>query len=117
MKMWDFMDEIAVLIAAYLKDDTTAQQKLYALSEDAMVAIMNAYYAGVTNKQGIALIELTGAIGGFEAMSLLRDVFYFEQKRADLRHAAAIALRQNRHNLSQHEQDELDNYFDADDRI
>ncbi|MBZ0294834.1 MAG: hypothetical protein K8L99_19885 [Anaerolineae bacterium] len=70
-----------------------AREALLALDEDAVPALVDTFYAGVNEEQGIAVLQLVGEIGGYEAVNLLLDVY--ENERESWRNVAAEALRRD----------------------
>jgi hypothetical protein len=74
-----------------------------ALQEDAVEALADAYFAGVNDEQGIAILDLLADIGGYEALNIMRDIVKHETKRLKLRIAAAYGLLRNEDNLSNRE--------------
>ncbi len=77
-----------------------AQTALRALDEDAVDPLINAFYAGVNESQGVAVLELVGEIGGPDALTLLRNVVYDPTLRGTWQAAARRGLLLNRDNLS-----------------
>ncbi|MEM9950722.1 MAG: hypothetical protein AAF846_03925 [Chloroflexota bacterium] len=88
-----------------------ARMILLALQEDAVEALEDAYYAGVTDKQGIAILELLGEIGGYEALHMMRDIVKHETKRRSLRVVAAKGLMRNADNLSKKERKVIERFL------
>lgn len=84
-----------------------ARMILLALDEDVVDPLIDEFYAGVTDPQGIAILEIMAEIGGPDAMATLRNVFHFEETRMTLKRAAANGLLQNSSNLSQDEVEEV----------
>jgi len=78
----------------------SAREALRALDEDAVDPLINAFYAGVNEAHGIAILELVGEIGGPDALTLLRNIGYDPTTRPAWREAARRALLLNRDNLS-----------------
>lgn len=77
-----------------------ARMLLLALQERAVTPLIDELYAGVTDRQGIAILEMLAEIGGYEALEVLRSIFAYEDGRPALQVAAAQGLRRNVHNLS-----------------
>ena len=98
-------------ISADATSSMAARMILLALQEDAVDPLADEYYSGVNPAQGVAILELIGHIGGFEAMLILRNVFQWEDRPA-FKRAAALALLANPNGLSPHEWDELRAYVD-----
>lgn len=80
-----------------------ARMILLALQEDAIEPLADAYFAGVNDEQGTAILDLMADIGGYEALNIMRDIVRHETKRLPLRVAAAEGLLQNEDNLSKKE--------------
>ena len=81
----------ALLLDAARHDE--ARTALLALDEEAIPALVEVFYAGVSEADGLLLLELIGQIGGYEAVNLLRDVY--DHERPLWREAAAHWLRQD----------------------
>lgn len=84
-----------------------ARMLLLSLQEDAVNPLIDVYYAGVTDTEGVAILSLLAEIGGWEAMNVLRSIFEFETERTILKRAAASGLLHNADNLSQHERESI----------
>lgn len=99
----------AQLVNLWLKNPTDEAQRatLLALDEDAVDPLISAFYAGVNEAQGVAILELVGEIGGPDALTLLRNVGYDPTTRAAWRVAARDGLMMNRANLSAEEIEQL----------
>lgn len=80
-----------------------ARMILMALQEDAIEPLADAYYAGVNDEHGIAILDLMADIGGYEALNIMRDIIKHETKRRKLRVAAAQGLIRNEDALSKKE--------------
>lgn len=89
-----------------------ARMILVALQEDAIEPLADAYYAGVNDEQGIALLNLIADIGGYEALNILRDILKHEKKRRKVRIAAAQGLIHNQDNLSEREVKAIQRFLD-----
>lgn len=89
-----------------------ARMILIALQEDAIDPLADAYFAGVTDEQGAALLELMADIGGYEALNILRDILKHEKKRRKVRIAAAQGLIRNQDNLSEKEAKAIQRFLD-----
>ncbi len=77
-----------------------ARMILLALQEEAVEPLADAYFAGVNDEQGIAILDLMADIGGYEALNIMRDIIRHETKRPKLRVAAGQGLLRNEDNLS-----------------
>jgi|GEM_PF-2128918 len=89
-----------------------ARMILMALQEDAIEPLADAYFAGVNDEQGIAILDLMADIGGYEALNTMRDIVKHETKRRKLRVAAAHGLMRNENNLSKKEVKVLKRFLD-----
>jgi len=102
------------LIERFLLSDAVhsaaARMILRALQEDAIESLADTYYAGVSDEQAIALLELIAEIGGYEALNMLRDIVRHELKRRDVRLTAAAGLLHNSDNLSKKERKTLERF-------
>jgi hypothetical protein len=106
-------------IAAFIpdlvsSDDSVRQAALRALYEgDEATAIIlcDLVAAGMNEAQTCAVLAVLGDIGGFDALMLLIDAFYFEP-RPRVKEAAARALKRNLPNLSAQERADLDEFFE-----
>lgn len=65
--------------------------------EDAVVPLIDQFYAGVNEVTGLVIIDILSAIGGFEARQLLEDIYYLDQtyKHMSWRESALKALKHN----------------------
>lgn len=86
-----------------LANRTAARMILIAVQEDAIDPLADAYFAGVNDEQGLAILNLMAEIGGYEALNILRDILKHEKRRRILRIAAAEGLMMNEDNLSEQE--------------
>ena len=109
--------DIAQLVKALMADDVEtrheARSSLLALDEDAVDGLVDEYYAGGNDATGVAILEVVAEIGGPDAMSTLRNVFYLETARRDLQLAAARGLLHNRYSLSPHEIEAVERFVAA----
>ncbi len=103
----NFSQLVKQLVDDSLMIQQVAEMILLALDEDAVDPLIDEFYAGVTDAQGVAILEIMAKIGGPDAMSTLRNVFHFEESRASLKYAAANGLLFNSDNLSQDELEEI----------
>ena len=103
------------LIKQYLSDDrleqTVARMILVALGEEVVEDVVDTYYAGISVEQGLSLLKLLGAIGGYEALNTLRSIFKYEAEDESLKRAAAEGLIANADNLSPDEHEQISNYL------
>lgn len=89
----------------------TAQLWLLDRDEDAIEPLADAYYAGVNDTLGVAILKIMAEIGGWEALAILRNIFQFEEERLAFKQAAAQGLMHNRDNLSHDEIRIYDQYL------
>ena len=54
-----------------------AKTNLMELDEMAVDPLLDEFYAGVTDVQGIAILDVIAEIGGPDAMPTLRNIFHF----------------------------------------
>ncbi len=80
-------------------DRESARAALLQMDEDVMDLLVAEFYAGMPEKLAVALIEIIGEIGGYEALNLLGDVYYSRDTRPALKAAARRALLRNADNL------------------
>lgn len=71
----------------------TARQTLLELDEQAVEPLVDQFYAGVTEAQGLAILDVVSTIGGYEALALLQDVLYNHAPHESWREAAEKLLR------------------------
>lgn len=106
---------IAKLVDQLVDESSLNQQAakmiLLALGEDAVNPLIDEFYAGVNDAQGVAILNVIADIGGPDAMSTLRSVFHFEDSRLKLKMAAANGLLHNSISLSQDELEEVASYI------
>lgn len=104
-----------LLVRHLVDDDIEVRQSAYdtliTLDEDAIHPLIDEWHAGVTDAWGIAILDVVAEIGGPDAMSMLRNVFHFEESRYKLQYAAAKGLLLNLYNLSPHERDEVQRFL------
>lgn len=107
----------AQLVKQLVDDNSNVQNQarhtLIMLDEDAVSPLVDEFYAGVTDNQGIAILKVIADIGGPDAMSTLRSVFHFEEQRLMLKQTAAEGLLHNRHSLSPKEIIEIKSFLSA----
>jgi hypothetical protein len=87
------------LVSPDAEQREAARLKWLEMDEDAVDLLAAEYYAGVPEKLGIALLDILGEIGGWEALNLINEVYYNHEVRPALRKAAHRALLSNRDNL------------------
>lgn len=100
------------LVKQFLAGDAEARVELLALDEDAVNPLIEAFYAGVGEAGGVAIIDLVAEIGGPDALTLLRYAYHFEERLA-LKEAARRGLLLNQNNLDAQELAELTGDADA----
>jgi len=77
----------------------SARASLLQMDEDVMDLLVAEFYAGMPEMLAVALLEIMGEIGGYEALNLLGDVYYGRDTRPALKTAARLALLRNADNL------------------
>lgn len=106
-----YPDNFRQLLSDLIQDDTgrreNAHTTLRSLDEEIVDPLVGEFYSGVSERLGIAIIELVAEIGGPDALSLLRNVYHFDDHHAAWREVARQGLLLNRHNLDAAELDEL----------
>jgi len=90
------MNQLASIDAA---ERDAARSTLLQMDEDVMDLLVAEFYAGMPEKLAVALLEIMGEIGGYEALNLLVDVYYTPDTRPALKVAARFALLRNADNL------------------
>jgi hypothetical protein len=97
----DYRELVQQLLSDDAEQKISAQKTLLALEEDAVTGLLDEYYAGVNEAQGLAILDILAQIGGYEALNALRSLLFFDLSTpAALRIAAAQGLLQNSDNLS-----------------
>jgi hypothetical protein len=84
-----------------------ARATLLALDEAIVDPLIGEFYSGVSEVLGVAILDVAAEIGGPDALSLLRNVYHFDDHHAAWREAAARGLLHNRANLDAAELSEL----------
>lgn len=97
--------EYKILIKQLLNDNpdeaVSARQTLLALDEDNVNPLLDEFYAGVNETQGITILDMLAEIGGYEALNALRSICFFDlSTRPQFRKVAAKGLLLNSDNLS-----------------
>ena len=82
---------IQQLVSADESEREAARLAFYQMDEDAIEPLSSEFYAGVNETLGLAIIDVVSAIGGPEALSLLLDVYHFNE-RAVWKNAARAGL-------------------------
>jgi hypothetical protein len=80
-----------------------AREALLALDEDGVEWMIGEFYSGVSNVLGVALIEIIGEVGGWEALTFLRQVYAERDLPGEWQLATARALLRNIGNLDAQE--------------
>ena len=86
---------IGHLTSPMLVERSAARMTLLKLDEDVIQPLADELYSGVSEPTGVAILELMGEIGGWEALMVLQDIYFAESSRAALVRTAAQALRDN----------------------
>lgn len=89
-----------------------ARMILLALQEDAIDPLIDAYYAGVNQQNGIKIIHLLTEIGGYQALHMLREIIKHDKKRIPLRVVAAQGLLYHSDRLDPREVQALERFLD-----
>jgi hypothetical protein len=76
-----------------------AHAALRSLDEEIVDPLIGEFYSGVNESLGVAILELVAEIGGPDALSLLRNVYHFDDHHVLWRQTAARGLLHNRNNL------------------
>ncbi len=86
---------IGQLTSAILVERAAARLALLKMDESAVQPLADELYSGVDEFTGVAILELMGEIGGWEAITVLQDIYFAEGSRPALAKAAAQALKDN----------------------
>ena len=88
---------IGQLTSTILVERAAARLLFLKMDEDAIQPLADELYSGVSETVGVAILELMGEIGGWEAVSVLQDIYFAESSRPALVKAAEQALKDNGH--------------------
>ncbi len=99
----DFAQQLKHLTDADPAQHEAAREALLALDEDGVEWMVGEFYSGVSNALGVALIEIIGEIGGWEALTFLRQVYAERELPGEWQIAAARALLRNIDRLDERE--------------
>lgn len=91
--MTDFTALVRQLTSDADTEREAARMTLFSLDEDAVVPLVDQFYAGVNESSGLAIIDVLCEIGGFEALALLEDVYHVDALYESWRAAAERGLR------------------------
>ena len=86
---------IAQLTSTVLIERTAARLLFLKMDEDAIQPLADELYSGVSEPMGVAILELMGENGGWEALAVLQDIYFAESSRSALVKAAEQALKDN----------------------
>jgi len=114
MSVPDYAQLVKQLVDSDPATRQSARTTLLEMDENAIDPLIDQFYAGVTDAEGVAILQIMAEIGGPDALSTLRNVFYFEDTRPILQRCAANGLLHNRIALSHKELEEV-KLFLADD--
>lgn len=114
MAMLDYAELVRQLVHESSDTRASARRILLELDEMAVDPLLDEFYAGVTDAQGVAILEIVAEIGGPDAMSTLRNTFHFEETRLAFKNAAARGLLHNGYSLSPNERLEVEKYLEDD---
>jgi hypothetical protein len=95
----NFRQLLADLTSADESQREIARAAFIALDEAIVDPLIGEFYSGVSEGLGVAILDLAAEIGGPDALSLLRNVYHFDDHHNAWRTAAARGLLHNRHNL------------------
>jgi hypothetical protein len=84
-----------------------AHAALLALDEEIVDPLIGEFYSGMSEQSGVAILELVAEIGGPDALSMLRNIYHFDDHHAAWRDTARRGLLHNRDSLDAIELDEL----------
>lgn len=101
--MVDYQELVQLLGSEDEMNRQAARMILLALQEAAVNPLGDQLYAGVTDAQGVGILNVVAEIGGPDAMAMLRTVFQFGDERPKLQLTAAEGLLRNQANLSPEE--------------
>jgi hypothetical protein len=108
----DYRELVQQLLSKDTNQQMTARQTLFSLEEDAVSGLLDEYYAGVNEAQGLAILDILAQISGYEALNALRSLLFFDLSTpAAFRTAAAQGLLLNRDNLSPDEVEKVTNFL------
>lgn len=93
--MTDYEAILKRLVSEDVQEQEAARRLLFVLDEDAVAPLIDAFYAGVSEKTGLAILEVLMVIGGFEAMALFCDVAEFDARYNSWRRAAQHGIEHN----------------------
>lgn len=92
--------DLPLLIQNLMHDNADSRQQarlaLLLYDEAAITPLLDAFYAGVSEKHGIAILEALGEIGGFEALALFEEIVHFNDSPASWIQIAGGYLRRDR---------------------
>jgi len=86
---------IVQLTSAVLVERTAARLLFLKMDEDAIQPLADELYSGVSEPTGVAILELMGEIGGWEAIAVLQDIYFAESSGPTLVNVAEQALKDN----------------------
>jgi hypothetical protein len=109
---FSFREMVCQLTGADADEREAARARLLAMDEDAVNPLLDVFYGGVSEAEGLAILDVVAEIGGPDALSMLRNVYHFEEKRKAWQDAAARGLMQNADNLDAGEADEVRGYIE-----
>lgn len=112
MNQPNYQELVRQLVSNDAEQQIAARQILLALEEDAVTGLLDEYYAGVNQAQGIAVLDILAQIGGYEALNALRSLLFFDLTTPPtLRTAAAKGLLLNSDYLSPDEVQKISDYL------
>ena len=111
MASFDFAELVKQLVDENPAIQQSAKMAILALDEEAIDSLNDQFFAGVNDTVGLAILDIIAEIGGPDAMSTLRNVFYFEETRHSLQQSAARGLLHNSQSLSPKELDDVESFL------
>jgi hypothetical protein len=73
---------LKALVQGSAEEREAARTAFYRMDEDAVDPLCEEFYAGVDEATGVAILEVISAIGGPDALRLLKYACYFGEKAA-----------------------------------
>jgi hypothetical protein len=103
----NFRQRLSDLIHTDAIQRENAHIALRSLDEEIVDPLIGEFYSGVSERLGISILELVAEIGGPDALSLLRNVYHFDDKHVAWRDAVRRGLLHNSNNLDASELTDL----------
>jgi hypothetical protein len=112
MSELSFREIVSQLTGEDAGQHEAARARLLEMDEDAVNPLLDVFYGGVSEAEGLVILDVVAEIGGPDALSMLRNVYHFEERRKAWQDAAARGLMQNADNLDAGEADEVRGYIE-----